>query len=86
GTPLKRADFKLETLPAHHFMNFKVIDEHGRQLDMGRNLAQLRAELGGRAQQTFQSISAKDAAVAGAQDGAKPAKSSKGDAPSNAAL
>ncbi|WP_347333603.1 ATP-dependent RNA helicase HrpA, partial [Ralstonia pseudosolanacearum] len=50
GTPLKRADFKLETLPAHHFMNFKVIDEHGRQLDMGRNLAQLRAELGGRAQ------------------------------------
>ncbi|WP_347316379.1 ATP-dependent RNA helicase HrpA, partial [Ralstonia pseudosolanacearum] len=25
GTPLKRADFKLETLPAHHFMNFKVI-------------------------------------------------------------
>ncbi|WP_347327971.1 ATP-dependent RNA helicase HrpA, partial [Ralstonia pseudosolanacearum] len=29
GTPLKRADFKLETLPAHHFMNFKVIDEHG---------------------------------------------------------
>ncbi|WP_347322222.1 ATP-dependent RNA helicase HrpA, partial [Ralstonia pseudosolanacearum] len=49
GTPLKRADFKLETLPAHHFMNFKVIDEHGRQLDMGRNLAQLRAELGGRA-------------------------------------
>lgn len=86
GTPLKRADFKLETLPAHHFMNFKVIDEHGRQLDMGRNLAQLRAELGGRAQQTFQSIAAKDAAVAGAQDGAKPAKSSKGDAPSNAAL
>ncbi|MGF2530550.1 ATP-dependent RNA helicase HrpA, partial [Ralstonia pseudosolanacearum] len=66
GTPLKRADFKLETLPAHHFMNFKVIDEHGRQLDMGRNLAQLRAELGGRAQQTFQSIAAKDAAVAGA--------------------
>jgi ATP-dependent helicase HrpA len=29
------SDFKPETLPAHHFMNFKVIDEHGRQLDMG---------------------------------------------------
>ncbi|WP_114814312.1 ATP-dependent RNA helicase HrpA, partial [Paraburkholderia kururiensis] len=43
---LKLADFKLETLPAHLFMNFKVIDEHGRQLAMGRNLAQLRAELG----------------------------------------
>jgi len=87
GTPLKRADFKLETLPAHHFMNFKVIDEHGRQLDMGRNLAQLRAELGGRAQQTFQSIAAKDAAAAGAQsEGAKPGKGNKSDAPANAAL
>ncbi|WP_259649077.1 ATP-dependent RNA helicase HrpA, partial [Burkholderia pseudomallei] len=39
----KTSDFKLETLPAHLFMNFKVIDEHGRQLAMGRNLAQLRA-------------------------------------------
>ena len=35
--------FKLETLPAHLVMNFKLVDEHGRQLDMGRNLAQLRA-------------------------------------------
>ena len=86
GIMLKRADFKLETLPAHHFMNFKVVDEHGRQLDMGRNLAQLRAELGGRAQQTFQSIAAKDAAVIGAQENAKPSKSGKGEAPSNAAL
>ncbi|MDC6240845.1 ATP-dependent RNA helicase HrpA, partial [Ralstonia solanacearum] len=93
GTPLKRADFKLETLPAHHFMNFKVIDEHGRQLDMGRNLAQLRAELGGRAQQTFQSIAAQDAAVAGTQgDGAgtgtgtKPGKVGKPDAPATPAL
>ncbi|HVE06010.1 MAG TPA: ATP-dependent RNA helicase HrpA [Paraburkholderia sp.] len=55
---LKQADFKLETLPAHLFMNFKVIDEHGRQLAMGRNLAQLRAELGGEAQQQFQKIAA----------------------------
>ena len=37
-------------------MNFKVIDEHGRQLAMGRNLAQLRAELGGQAQQHFQKL------------------------------
>ena len=49
-------DFKLETLPAHHFMNFKVIDEHGRQLDMGRNLASLQAELGGQARQSFQKL------------------------------
>ena len=49
-------DFKLETLPAHLFMNFKVIDEHGRQLDMGRNLATLQAELGGQARQSFQKM------------------------------
>jgi ATP-dependent helicase HrpA len=70
GTMIRRADFKLETLPAHHAMNFKVIDEHGRQLDMGRNLAQLRAELGGQAQQSFQNIAARDvpAAEAGQYD------------------
>ena len=41
--------FRLETLPAHLSMNFRVVDEHGRQLAMGGNLAQLRSELGGRA-------------------------------------
>jgi len=55
---VKSADFRLETLPAHLFMNFKVIDEHGRQLAMGRNLAQLRVELGGQAQQQFQKLTA----------------------------
>jgi len=64
GTMVRRADFKPETLPAHHSMNFKVIDEHGRQLDMGRNLAQLRAEFGGQAQQSFQSIAARDVPAA----------------------
>ncbi|WP_377701511.1 ATP-dependent RNA helicase HrpA [Pseudoduganella sp. UC29_71] len=49
-------DFKPETLPAHHFMNFKVIDEHGRQLDMGRNLATLQAEYGMQARQSFQKM------------------------------
>ena len=29
---VKRTDFKLEMLSAHFFMNFKVVDEHGRQL------------------------------------------------------
>ncbi|MBF4033583.1 ATP-dependent RNA helicase HrpA [Burkholderia pseudomallei] len=63
----KTSDFKLETLPAHLFMNFKVIDEHGRQLAMGRNLAQLRAELGAQAQQHFhKSAAAATRAPAGA--------------------
>ncbi len=53
------SDFKLETLPSHLFMSFKVIDEYGRQLASGRNLAQLRAELGTQAQQNFQKIALK---------------------------
>ncbi len=61
---LKTSDFKLETLPAHLFMNFKVIDEHGRQLAMGRNLAQLRAELGAQAQQQFQKLASATALAA----------------------
>ncbi|MBR8126536.1 ATP-dependent RNA helicase HrpA [Burkholderia multivorans] len=63
---MKAADFKLETLPAHLFMNFKVIDEHGRQLAMGRNLAQLRQELGAQAQQQFQKIAAASTIAVGA--------------------
>ncbi len=62
---LKPTDFKLETLPAHLFMNFKVVDEHGRQLAMGRNLAQLRSELGGEAQREFQKLAARASLVAG---------------------
>ncbi|CAB3804391.1 hypothetical protein LMG28688_05966 [Paraburkholderia caffeinitolerans] len=61
---LKSADFKLELLPAHLFMNFKVIDEHGRQLAMGRNLAQLRSELGAQAQQQFQKLASATALAA----------------------
>jgi len=57
-------DFKLETLPAHLFMNFRVIDEHGRMLAAGRNLSQLKAELGRQAQATFQQLAARDADVA----------------------
>ncbi|MBR8244176.1 ATP-dependent RNA helicase HrpA [Burkholderia multivorans] len=72
---MKAADFKLETLPAHLFMNFKVIDEHGRQLAMGRNLAQLRQELGAQAQQQFQKIAAASTIAVGADTdgGAAPA-------------
>ena len=66
---MKQSDFKLETLPAHLFMNFKVIDEHGRQLAMGRNLSQLRAELGGQAQQHFQKIASSAAGAALADAG-----------------
>ncbi|MGC2518648.1 MAG: ATP-dependent RNA helicase HrpA [Burkholderiales bacterium] len=48
--------FRPETLPAHLSMNFRIVDEHGRQLAMGRNLAQLRAELGERAGERFSEL------------------------------
>jgi ATP-dependent helicase HrpA len=64
GVQVLTGDFKLETLPAHLFMNFKVVDEHGRQLDMGRNLASLQAELGGQARQSFQKMAEAAPAVA----------------------
>ncbi len=61
---VQTADFKLETLPAHLFMNFKVVDEHGRMLSGGRNLDQLRAEHGRQAQASFQQVAAHDREVA----------------------
>ncbi len=54
--PIVRADFKLETLSPHLFMNLRVIDEHGRQLGMGRNLAALKSELGAQARGAFQAL------------------------------
>ncbi|NMM84945.1 ATP-dependent RNA helicase HrpA [Rhodococcus sp. SRB_17] len=65
---VKRADFKLDMVPAHLFMNFRVVDEHGRQLGQGRNLGALKAEWGAKARGAFQALaSLKIAAGAGSQ-------------------
>ncbi len=58
GLDIARADFKQEQLPAHLLMNLRVVDEHGRQLGAGRNLAALKAELGGLARSAFQALAA----------------------------
>jgi len=55
---IKRADFKLDMLQPHLFMNYRVVDEHGRQLGMGRNLPALKAELGSLARGAFQALAA----------------------------
>jgi len=55
---VKRADFKVDMLPPHLFMNFRVVDEHGRQLGTGRNLGALKAELGSQARGAFQALAA----------------------------
>lgn len=64
SVPCTASDFKVEQLPPHLIMNFRVVDEHGRTLEMGRSLAQLRAELGGLAQDAFQSVAQADESVA----------------------
>ncbi|MBK9361844.1 MAG: ATP-dependent RNA helicase HrpA [Rubrivivax sp.] len=56
--PVQRNDFKLEQVSPHLFMNFRVVDEHGRQLGTGRDLASLKAELGLQARSAFQALAA----------------------------
>ena len=53
---IKRGDLKLDMLPPHLFMNFRVLDEHGRQLGTGRNLGALKGELGSQARGAFQAL------------------------------
>jgi ATP-dependent helicase HrpA len=53
---IKRTDFKHEMLSPHLFMNLCVVDEHGRQLGMGRNLGALKGELGAKARGAFQAL------------------------------
>ena len=55
---IKRHDFKLDMLSPHLFMNFRVVDDHGRQLGQGRNLGALKAELGTQARGAFQALAA----------------------------
>ena len=56
GLEIKRTDFRPESLPIHCSMNFRLIDEHGRQLEVERNLARLRSEYGETARSAFQAI------------------------------
>jgi len=78
---VKRTDFKLDMVPAHLFMNFRVVDEHGRQLGMGRNLGALKAEWGAKARGAFQAlaglrVSSSPSPSGGGQGGGTPAAKS----------
>ena len=53
---VKRADFKLDMLSPHLFMNLRVVDEHGQQMGMGRNLGALKADWGSEARGAFQAL------------------------------
>ncbi|HUN69170.1 MAG TPA: ATP-dependent RNA helicase HrpA, partial [Burkholderiales bacterium] len=46
--------FRPDSAPPHLHMNFRVLDEHGRQLAMGRNLAELKREFGFKTEQILE--------------------------------
>ncbi|MCC6246239.1 MAG: ATP-dependent RNA helicase HrpA [Rubrivivax sp.] len=60
--PVQRGDLKAEQLAPHLFMNFVVVDENGRQLGIGRDLAALKAQWGREARSAFQALAALRAA------------------------
>ena len=65
---LKISDFKLETLSPHAFMNFKLLDEYGRQVEMSRNLTLLRQHFGVQARANFQAVAAQSIGQTNAQN------------------
>jgi ATP-dependent helicase HrpA len=69
---IKRTDFKHEMLSPHLFMNLLVVDEHGRQLGMGRNLGALKGELGAKARGAFQALAQLKVAAAPASASEPP--------------
>ena len=81
---VKRTDFKHDMLSPHLFMNLLVVDEHGRQLGMGRNLGALKGELGAKARGAFQALAQLkvSAAPAAAQTAANTGNASA-NAPAN---
>lgn len=64
---LKRADLKPDMLAQHLFMNFRVVDEHGRQLAQGRQLSALKSQWGSQARGAFQALASLKDAMSGAQ-------------------
>jgi ATP-dependent helicase HrpA len=60
--------FRPDALPAHLSMNYKLVDEHGRQLDMRRSLNELRAEWGKEARQEFAELHDTPAEYSGLTD------------------
>jgi len=53
GLKIGQDDFAFQDIPAHLQMNFRVVDEKGRELGMGRDWNALKRQLGQAAQLTF---------------------------------
>jgi len=57
GLKMSADELNLDALPVHLHMNFRVVDEKGRELGMGRDWNALKQQLGQAAQLTFRSSS-----------------------------
>ncbi|MCB5184049.1 ATP-dependent RNA helicase HrpA [Methylobacillus gramineus] len=57
GLKLSLSDWAADTLDAHLYMNFRIVDEKNRELGMGRDWHALKTQLGQAAQLTFRSTS-----------------------------
>lgn len=80
GLVPKIEDFRLETLPPHLFMNFRVVDESGRMLEMARNLGALQAQFGSKARESFQQLAEENSLRALEKPKAKPSPEGKASA------
>ncbi len=82
---VKRGDLKLDMLAPHLFMNFRVVDEHGRQLGTGRSLAGLKGELGMQARGAFQALAGLKGLSGSTQEAPKTADSARFQVPNRPA-
>jgi len=58
GVKVSNMDWNLSKLTPHVLMNFKVVDEYGKTVAMGRDLSQLQQNLKNKAQQSFAAVPA----------------------------
>lgn len=56
GAPVPTDAFRVEEFPDHLRMNFRVVDEHGKQVAVGRDLDALRKDLRIEARHSFASV------------------------------
>ena len=56
GEAIPLNEWQPDTLPEHLKMNFRVVDDQGRALGYGRNLAKLQAEYGSKAGDSFDKL------------------------------
>jgi len=60
GVKLEDENWKLDSLPMHFLMNFRVVDSKGKLLMQGRDLAQLQQQLGSKTEAVFSGLNSSE--------------------------